>query len=48
LTDYIETLLRRGLTKKYRKKTGNIKALKGKLEFAGNNAFKSYKKTAWK
>ena len=36
MTDYIETLIRRGLTKKYRKKTGNIKALKGKLEFAGN------------
>ena len=32
----IETLIHRGLTKKYRKKTGNVKALKGKLEFAGN------------
>ena len=42
----VETLIHRGLTKKYRKKTGNVKALKGKLEFAGNNAFKSYKKTA--
>ena len=32
----IETLIRRGLVKKYRKNTGNVKALKGKLEFAGN------------
>ena len=32
----VETLIHRGLTKKYRKKTGNVKALKGKLEFAGN------------
>jgi len=32
----IEILIHRGLVKKYRKKTGNVKALKGKLEFAGN------------
>ena len=32
----IEGLVRQGLVKKYRKQTGNIKALKGKLEFAGN------------
>ena len=32
----IETLIHRGLVKKYRKKTGNVRALKGKLEFAGN------------
>jgi 5-methylcytosine-specific restriction enzyme subunit McrC len=32
----IETLIHRGLVKKYRKNTGNVKALKGKLEFAGN------------
>ena len=32
----IEILIYRGLVKKYRKKTGNVKALKGKLEFAGN------------
>jgi 5-methylcytosine-specific restriction enzyme subunit McrC len=32
----IEILIHRGLVKKYRKKTCNVKALKGKLEFAGN------------
>jgi 5-methylcytosine-specific restriction enzyme subunit McrC len=32
----IEILIHRGLVKKYRKKTGNVKALKGKLEFAKN------------
>ena len=32
----IEILIHRGLVKKYRKKTGNVKSLKGKLEFAGN------------
>jgi 5-methylcytosine-specific restriction enzyme subunit McrC len=32
----IEILIHRGLVKKYRKNTGNVKALKGKLEFAGN------------
>ena len=32
----IETLIQRGLVKKYRKNSGNVKALKGKLEFAGN------------
>jgi len=32
----IELLIHRGLVKKYRKNTGNVKALKGKLEFAGN------------
>jgi len=32
----IEILINRGHEKKYRKKTGNVKALKGKLEFAGN------------
>ena len=32
----IEILIHRGLVKKYREKTGNVKALKGKLEFAGN------------
>ena len=26
-----------GLVKKYRKETSNVKTLKGKLEFAGNN-----------
>ncbi|WP_239779951.1 McrC family protein [Tenacibaculum finnmarkense] len=32
----IETLLRKGFIKQYRKETSNTKALKGKLEFAGN------------
>lgn len=32
----IESLIRCGLVKKYRKETGNVKALKGKLDFAGN------------
>ncbi|MDA9951949.1 McrC family protein [Chitinophagales bacterium] len=32
----ITALNRRGLIKKYRKETSNVKALKGKLEFAGN------------
>lgn len=32
----VEGLIRQGLIKKYRKETGNVKALKGKLEFAGN------------
>ena len=32
----VETLIRRGLAKKYRMETSNVKALKGKLEFAGN------------
>lgn len=32
----IEQLIHAGLVKKYRKETGNIKALKGKLDFAGN------------
>jgi len=32
----VEILIRRGLAKKYRKQTSNVKALKGKLEFAGN------------
>lgn len=32
----IEYLIRTGLVKKYRKKSGNIKVLKGKLDFAGN------------
>lgn len=32
----VEGLVHRGLVKKYRKETGNVKALKGKLEFAGN------------
>ena len=32
----LQFLLHSGLVKKYRKETGNVKALKGKLEFAGN------------
>ena len=32
----IDQLIRKGLAKKYRKETSNVKALKGKLEFAGN------------
>jgi 5-methylcytosine-specific restriction enzyme subunit McrC len=32
----VESLLRRGVIKKYRKQTYNTKALKGKLEFAGH------------
>lgn len=32
----VDQLLRRGLVKKYRKNTSNVKALKGKLDFAGN------------
>lgn len=32
----VQNLLRNGLVKKYRKETGNVKALKGKFEFAGN------------
>jgi len=32
----VEILIHGGLVKKYRKETGNVKALKGKLEFAGN------------
>jgi 5-methylcytosine-specific restriction enzyme subunit McrC len=32
----IEILIHRGLVKKYRKNTSNVKTLKGKLEFAGN------------
>lgn len=32
----LSQLLHRGLVKQYRKQTGNVKALKGKLEFAGN------------
>lgn len=32
----VEILIHQGLTKKYHKNTGNVKALKGKLEFAGN------------
>lgn len=32
----IQTLQYKGLVKQYRKETGNVKALKGKLEFAGN------------
>ena len=32
----IEGLIHTGLVKKYRKETSNVKALKGKLEFAGN------------
>lgn len=32
----INKLIRQGLVKQYRKETSNVKALKGKLEFAGN------------
>lgn len=32
----VEGLIHQGLVKKYRKETGNVKALKGKLDFAGN------------
>jgi 5-methylcytosine-specific restriction enzyme subunit McrC len=32
----VQFLLHSGLAKKYRKQTGNVKALKGKLDFAGN------------
>lgn len=32
----VQYLIRSGLVKKYRKNTGNVKALKGKLEFSGN------------
>ena len=32
----MEILVRHGLVKRYRKETGNVKALKGKLDFAGN------------
>lgn len=32
----MEQLLHHGLVKKYRKETSNVKALKGKLDFAGN------------
>jgi 5-methylcytosine-specific restriction enzyme subunit McrC len=32
----LEGLIRKGLIKQYRKRTHNVKALKGKLEFAGN------------
>jgi len=32
----INGLIRKGLIKQYRKETSNVKALKGKLEFAGN------------
>jgi 5-methylcytosine-specific restriction enzyme subunit McrC len=32
----LELLIHRGLIKKYRKETGNVKSLKGKLEFYGN------------
>lgn len=32
----VEQLIYHGLIKKYRKETGNVKALKGKLQFAGN------------
>ncbi|HEA22941.1 hypothetical protein LCGC14_1378770 [marine sediment metagenome] len=32
----VDSIIRRGLVKKYRKETKNTKALKGKLEFAGN------------
>ncbi|WP_040250202.1 McrC family protein [Psychroserpens mesophilus] len=33
---HVESLVRKGLIKKYRKQTHNTKALKGKLEFAGH------------
>lgn len=32
----VEKLLHQGLVKKYRKEAGNVKALRGKLDFAGN------------
>ena len=32
----VSQLIRQGLVKQYRKETNNVKALKGKLEFAGN------------
>lgn len=32
----IEQLIHQGLVKKYHKETGNVKSLKGKLDFAGN------------
>jgi len=32
----VEQLIHRGLIKKYRKETSNVKSLKGKLDFAGN------------
>lgn len=32
----LDQLIRKGLVKQYRKETKNVKALKGKLEFAGN------------
>lgn len=32
----VQTLIHQGLIKQYYKKTGNVKALKGKLEFAGH------------
>lgn len=32
----LEKLIHQGLVKRYRKNTGNVKALKGKLDFAGN------------
>jgi 5-methylcytosine-specific restriction enzyme subunit McrC len=32
----VEGLIHQGLVKKYRKETSNVKALKGKLDFAGN------------
>lgn len=32
----LQFLIRSGLVKKYRKETGNVKTLKGKLDFAGN------------
>ncbi len=32
----LENLIHQGLVKRYRKHTGNVKALKGKLDFAGN------------